>query len=173
MNVQIFPMTLTDLKEIADNLEESFDNFWSVSVLKNELENPHHLSSYYFVAKLDTEIVGFCGVSKIIDELDIMNIVTRKDKRNLGIASCLLEKIICLSEEMKVEVITLEVNEHNLPAIHLYEKYHFQKVGLRKKYYNGKDDAILMSLTRSVPFVTKMAQKGTSPTCQNKGGKLK
>ena len=40
----------------------------------------------------------------------------------------------------------LEVNENNIPAIKLYEKFNFQKVGLRKKYYNNIDNAILMTL---------------------------
>lgn len=146
MKIEIFPMTVDDLSQIESNLQSEFDDFWSASVLKNELENPHHLSSYYFVAKVNSEIVGFCGVSKIIDTIDLLNIVTKKNKRNSGIASCLLEYMITFAKQQQMKTITLEVNEHNLPAIHLYEKYHFKQVGLRKNYYRGKDDAILMNL---------------------------
>ncbi|MBR1803047.1 MAG: ribosomal protein S18-alanine N-acetyltransferase [Clostridia bacterium] len=147
MKIEVLPMTIIDLEEIAENLTEDFDDFWSASVLKNELENPHHLSSYYFVAKMNLEIVGFCGVSKIVDTLEVLNIVTKKDRRNSGIASFLLQHMIDFAKASQINIITLEVNEHNLPAIHLYEKYHFQQVGIRKKYYHGKDDAILMNLT--------------------------
>lgn len=42
--------------------------------------------------------------------------------------------------------ITLEVNENNLPAIHLYEKFNFKRLGLRKKYYNNTDNAVIMTL---------------------------
>ena len=41
--------------------------------------------------------------------------------------------------------ISLEVNEKNLIAINLYKKFGFKKIGSRKKYYNGIDDAIIMS----------------------------
>ena len=41
--------------------------------------------------------------------------------------------------------ISLEVKEKNVPAIKLYEKYGFEKVGIRKKYYNGIDNAIIMT----------------------------
>lgn len=47
----------------------------------------------------------------IIDEVNIMNIVVRKDKRKLGIGSLLLEKIIDFSKIHNATSITLEVNE--------------------------------------------------------------
>ena len=36
--------------------------------------------------------------------------------------------------------------DDNIPAIKLYQKYNFQTVGIRKKYYNNVDNAILMTL---------------------------
>ena len=41
--------------------------------------------------------------------------------------------------------ISLEVNELNNSAISLYKKAGFEEVGIRKKYYNGKDNAIIMT----------------------------
>ena len=75
-----------------------------------------------------------------------MNIVTKKDKRKLGIGSLLLEKLIDISKSRNLASITLEVNEKNIPAINLYKKYNFQQVGVRKKYYDNTDTAILMTL---------------------------
>lgn len=47
--------------------------------------------------------------------------------RNLKIGSSLLEALI--NEAYKnAKSITLEVNEKNMPAIHLYEKYKFETV---------------------------------------------
>lgn len=74
-----------------------------------------------------------------------MNIVVKKNKRNLGIGSQLLEEILQLAQKLNVKTITLEVNEKNEPAIKLYQKYGFEKIGLRKKYYNNQDDAIIMT----------------------------
>jgi ribosomal protein S18 acetylase RimI-like enzyme len=42
--------------------------------------------------------------------------------------------------------ISLEVNENNVEAGMLYEKAGFEIVGIRKKYYNGIDNAIIMTL---------------------------
>ena len=46
-----------------------------------------------------------------------------------------------------MESSRLEVNATNIPAQKLYEKFGFKVVGLRKKYYNNKDDAIIMTLS--------------------------
>ena len=139
----ISEMNLQDLENIKDCLLTDFDNFWSYNILKQELENG---KSKYFVVKQENEIVGFAGILLIIDQVNIMNIVVKKDKRNLGIGSSLLEEIIRYSKIHNATSITLEVNEKNIPAIKLYEKYGFKQVGLRKKYYNNEDNAILMDL---------------------------
>ncbi len=94
-----------------------------------------------------------------------MNIVVKKDKRNLGIGSKLLEEIIKKAIEINSKTITLEVNENNLPAIKLYEKYGFKQIGLRKKYYNNIDNAIIMTTSvcqfGDVPFTDKTVTLGT------------
>lgn len=142
-NIQISLMETCDLQYLKTTLNEQFDDFWTYSILEKEFFNP---DTTYIVAKQNEKLVGFAGILTIIDEADIMNIVTRKDKRKLGIGSMLLSKLIELSKNKKMKSITLEVNEHNIPAIKLYEKYNFEKVGIRKKYYNNTDSAILMTL---------------------------
>ncbi|MGN1352333.1 MAG: hypothetical protein ACI4VE_06175 [Clostridia bacterium] len=42
--------------------------------------------------------------------------------------------------------LTLEVNENNYIAKELYLKYGFKILGTRKKYYNNKDNALIMTL---------------------------
>lgn len=141
--IQISSMSISHLDEIKDILSSEFDNFWTYSVFKSELQNPN---SQYFVAIQDDEIVGFAGIWKAIDDMHITNIVTRISKRHLGIASILLEKLINVSKEENVNSLTLEVNENNIYAIRLYEKYNFKKIGLRKNYYAQNENAIIMTL---------------------------
>lgn len=75
-----------------------------------------------------------------------MNIVVRKNKRQEGIGSKLLGKVLEIAKEWKAQSITLEVNETNLQAINLYQKFGFKQVGFRKKYYYNIDNAIIMNL---------------------------
>ena len=63
----------------------------------------------------------------------------------MHIGSTLLQKLIDTAQYQNFKSITLEVNENNLPAINLYSKFLFKKLGIRKKYYNNKDNAIIMT----------------------------
>lgn len=136
-------MTISDLAEIANNLTSDFDEFWNSSILESEIKNPF---SQYIIAKINREIVGFAGVIDTVDQLEITNIVVRKDFRKKGIGNELLTELIKLAKENGKEKITLEVNNTNLAAIKLYEKNGFKNVGFRKKYYNNTYDANIMTL---------------------------
>lgn len=143
MEIIIEKMTIQDAIKIEKNFEEKFDKFWNINILKSELNNNNSL---YFVAKKENEILGFVGILINVDFTEITNIVVKKDFRNFGIGKMLLEKIIEETKKINKQMICLEVNENNESAINLYKKYRFQEVGRRKKYYNQKDDAILMNL---------------------------
>lgn len=143
MDFKISKMSIEDLESIKNILVSDFDNFWSYDTLEEELECD---TSYVIVAKnVENTIVGFAGLKVILDESDIMNIVVKKEFRHHGIGSILLENLINYSKNMNLKTITLEVNENNLSAIRLYDKFSFDKLGIRKKYYNGESDAIIMS----------------------------
>ena len=144
MKITIERMQLEHLEKIKEILTSDFDEFWNENVLTNELENP---ASTYLVAIDETkEIVGYAGIWKPIDEAHITNLVVRKDKRNQRIGTRLLEELIHLAREEKLKSITLEVNVSNLQAIHLYQKYQFKQLGIRKRYYHNQDDAMIMTL---------------------------
>lgn len=141
-NITTEIMTILDLECIESNLLSDFDDFWTPSILKSELLNPN---SKYIVAKDTNEIVGFGGIWKAVDEMHITNIVVKKTYRGRKIGGIILSELIKLSIKDNVKLITLEVNTKNIVAIKLYESYGFKKVGLRKKYYNNKEDAIIMT----------------------------
>ncbi len=138
MEIITLPMTINDL----DNLNlDDFDDFWNMNILRSELSNEN---SYYIIAKSEKDILGFAGLNFILDEAHIANIVVKKDKRRLKIGSKLLEALIKKASTTS-SLITLEVNEKNIPAISLYKKYGFETLGFRKKYYNNQFDAYIMT----------------------------
>lgn len=139
--VQITEMSLFDLENIKDILISDFDDFWNYNILKEELESSN---SKYIIAKTnDGEIIGFAGIKIILDNADIMNIVVKKSWRKQGVGNLLLNNLISLCKELNLVSLSLEVNEDNLPAIHLYEKVGFKQVGLRKNYYYNNDGVIM------------------------------
>ena len=143
-NIKISAMTLPDLDSISDILTCEFDDFWNYNLFKSELENKN---SMYIVAKLNNQIVGFAGIWFSIDDIHITNIVVKKNCRNQKIGSLMLNNLIELCENRTQKSITLEVNSNNIPAQKLYQKFGFKNVGIRKKYYNNTEDAIIMTKT--------------------------
>lgn len=140
MAIKIEKMNLNHLNELQEILISDFDDFWSFSTLKEELENEN---SSYIIGKINNEIIGFAGLKIIFDQADIMNIVIKKTYRNQGIGTLLLENLILLAKDLNISTLFLEVNEQNKPTIHLYEKLGFEKLGVRKKYYNNNNGIIM------------------------------
>jgi ribosomal-protein-alanine N-acetyltransferase len=147
--IKIEEMNLSDFEQIKDSLIEEFDEFWTPNILKSELESEN---SKYVVAKKcidnDTQsqtIVGFAGIWISPVDTEITNIVVKKIERKKGIGTLLLDRLIEMAIQTGRETISLEVNEKNVAAGCLYEKKGFEIVGIRKRYYNRVDDAIIMT----------------------------
>ena len=145
-NISIERFTLEDLALIKDILETDFDNFWNYNILEKELQID---SSIYLCCKLNSEIIGFAGMSIILDTAELNNIVIKKTERGKGYSVPLLRKLLNIAESRGCKALNLEVASNNKVAISLYEKFGFKKVGLRPKYYNGID-ALLY--TQSITF---------------------
>ena len=139
MDIKVEKMTLNDLENIQNILISDFDDFWNYNILKDELESEN---SIYIVAKSNKEIIGFAGIKILLDEADIMNIVTKKCYRNQGIGTLLLKNLISISKNLNLHSLSLEVNEENKTAIHLYENLGFKNIGIRKNYYKSKNGKI-------------------------------
>lgn len=135
-NVLVEKFTLSDLDLIKDVLETDFDDFWNYNILKKELQND---SSIYLCCKVNSEIVGFAGISIVLDTAELNNIVIRKNKRGSGFSSLLLDSLIKIAESRGCKNFNLEVASNNIVAINLYKKFGFKQVGMRTKYYNGTD----------------------------------
>ncbi len=140
MDIEIEKMNKNHLEEIKENLETEFDDFWNYNILKEELSSD---SSKYIVAITKSEVIGFAGIKFALDQVDIMNIVTRKDYRNKGVGTLLLRELISICKEFKANYIFLEVSEDNEPAIKLYKKLGFENVGIRKNYYKDKNGIVM------------------------------
>lgn len=140
-DISINKMNLHDLKTIETSLLNDFDDFWNSNILKQEIESD---SSTIYTLKINDKIVGFAGISIVLDEADITNIVIKKNCRGQKLSFFLMAILIDLASKSGCKKINLEVNEKNIIAINLYKKFGFEQVGLRKKYYNDQD-AVLMS----------------------------
>lgn len=133
--------TVLDIPRINELGSLLNDNFSSVNHLNDMLEDD--LSKVY-VYENDDQVIGFISATDLKETCDILSLVVDPEFRNQLVASNLIDYLISELDE-NLKIITLEVASKNIPAIHLYEKFGFEIVNVRKKYYADGDDAYLMA----------------------------
>ena len=93
-------------------------------------------------------VVGFVGVWLLIEEAHIVTLAVRDDYRRRGVGELLLITIIETARRAGQEAVTLECRVSNEVALRLYEKYGFQRVGIRSRYYSDDhEDAYALSVS--------------------------
>ena len=117
-----------------------------------ELENTG--VSYCFLAKeADGQVVGFCSLWRVLDELHINNLAVLPECRRQGVASALLARVIEVGTGLGSWRATLEVRHSNDAARRLYGGFGFVVAGVRRGYYtNPVEDALV--LCREEPIHT-------------------
>ena len=92
-------------------------------------------------------VVGFIGVWLLADEAHIVTVAVRDGHRGRGVGELLLIAAIETALREQQAVVTLECRVSNAVALRLYEKYGFQRVGLRPRYYSDNhEDAYVMTV---------------------------
>ena len=137
----IRPMIESDLDAVLVIEQTSFSSPWKRDHFLHEIAVPH---SHPFVAECGGVIAGYVCLTSLFEEAHILNIAVDPGMRGRGIARMLLERSFSLAREKGAEVMALEVRALNAAAITLYEQCGFTRTGLRQKYYEASEDAILM-----------------------------
>ena len=84
-----------------------------------------------YLAKADGEIIGTASLNRRSNRMShrgVFGISLKKAWWGCGAASALTEAILTFARENGFEQLNLEVHSDNARAIHLYEKYGFQKL---------------------------------------------
>ena len=145
--IQITPMQVSHIKEIAEIEKECFSEPWSEDSLRSELDND---TSYFFVAEKKGRVSGYVGTHIVLDECYIANVAVNPTLRRMGIANCLLDFAEENAKANKCSFISLEVRVSNLPAINLYKKRGYVSLGERKNFYSHPtENALIMTKTFS------------------------
>lgn len=140
-NPQIRPMISEDLDAILTIEQASFSTPWCRDHFQHEIVTPH---SFPVVIEFNGVIAGYVCLMSLFEEAQILDIAVAPEQRGAGIAQLLMEHAIAVAREKGAEVLALEVRASNTSAIVLYERCGFVRTGVRHKYYEGKDDAVLM-----------------------------
>jgi len=143
-NFNIIPMTSEHIEQVMKIQKEDDNILIKNFKLQEELKDANY---YYIVAVKETNVLGFASMSILVDHSDISDMFVDKTKRNLGIGTALLKKLIEESKRLKLDNSFLEVSEDNKNAIRLYESVGFKYISKRKGYYTDTNkDALIYSL---------------------------
>ena len=143
MYYEIVPMDRSHIPQIAALERACFSHPWSEAMLEDALFDPQ--ASFIVAEDGEGNILGYAGLHAVLDEGYIDNIAVEEAARRHGVASALLD-VFCRFGAANLSFLTLEVRASNSPAIGLYEKYGFCRVGLRPGYYDvPKEDAVIMT----------------------------
>lgn len=135
-------MTKEDLDEVLAVERESFREPWTKNMFLGELSQE---ITVYRVAAENDRVIGYMGMYHVADEGHITNVAVAKDFRRRGVAGALIASFLAYAQENHLAFLTLEVRRSNSGAIRLYEKYGFREIGVRPRYYENKEDALLMT----------------------------
>ena len=139
--VNASPQHLTELEALE---KRCFSLPWTEEMLMGQLPDDNH---EFLAAESESgELLGYVGMMTVLDEGYISNVAVAPEQRRQGIADALIAALLERAALRELSFVTLEVREHNEPAIALYEKHGFVPVGLRKNYYEAPvENAILMT----------------------------
>jgi len=161
-------MTADDIEQVMDIERESFPSMWPQTAYRRELQNK--LARYIVLTEVPPgenngagmwgtlrklvasehpereRLLGFIGAWLMGGEAHIVTVAVRESHRRNGIGERLLIACTELAMDAEQDSVTLEVRKSNEAAQRLYEKYGFDRVGLRVRYYtDNNEDAVVMT----------------------------
>ncbi len=133
----------TDAQSIAAAEREYIDCAWTVGQILDEIQSA---SSVFLTAEQDGAFVGYLSGCIAADECEISNIAVLPQYRRRGAGVMLFGELFAELARRGVKTAYLLVRTDNAPAIALYEKLGFARVGVRPRYYKGQDAAIMRKI---------------------------
>ena len=129
------------LKQVKALLDTCFgESAWTMESLRSQLDKS---DSRCTVAVEGDTVIGFLAFEQVLDEGSIVEVAVHPDYRRRGIAKALITSAINSAEGL--HTVFLEVRESNVPAVKLYESFGFERIAVRKGYYDHpKEDAVIM-----------------------------
>ena len=139
--IRIVPFKYADLDWMMEIEVRAFTVPWSRSTYEElaPLDGIH-----IWVAKSDGEPVGYILYQFAGNEMELHNIAVKPELLRRGIGTKLMDHMLVQAESLGVNYIYLLVRPSNTAARMLYEKYGFEVVGVRHRYYRDDNENALI-----------------------------
>lgn len=130
------------IKAIAQLEKLCFSEPWSEETILEYIS----AGNKFFTAVCGGKVLGYIGISCVLDEGYIANVAVFPEARKKGVGKALIQRVFGLASDEGLSFVSLEVRESNIPAISLYKKMGFKTEGRRKNFYRNPDeDALILT----------------------------
>ena len=121
---------------------------WNANMVREELDAPARTYLLDVLGAAEQAVVrGYAGFWYDGEDAELMTIGVGKASQRQGIAAALLQVLVDEAKRQGASRMLLEVRVDNDPALALYQRFGFERMGLRKRYYQPEGiDAYTMSL---------------------------
>jgi [ribosomal protein S18]-alanine N-acetyltransferase len=131
------PLHLADIVSIEQMVQPVG---WSAKAFEEELNEPHPS----FVVFFEEQLSGYVFGQIHVDHGEVMNLAVAPLWQRRGAGKALLQTLLKADHAASIPWF-LEVRVHALGAIALYEQLGFERIALRRGYFDrGASDALLM-----------------------------
>jgi ribosomal-protein-alanine N-acetyltransferase len=121
---------------------------WSAETFWSELAHPR--TRWYVVAappERPEDVIGYAGLLAPDGDADVQTIAVAATAQGRGVGGVLIDALIAEARRRSATAVLLEVRADNEPAIALYAKRGFERIAVRRRYYQPEDvDAWVMRL---------------------------
>lgn len=112
----------------------SFARGWSEQEVEGLLIDRHVIAHR---AMTGSAMTGFILSRLVEDEAEILSVAVSSARRGRGLARSLLDLHLRRLAGLGARAVFLEVDEHNAPAVRLYDRAGFHEISRRPNYYAG------------------------------------
>jgi len=147
--VRLRPMRWWDVESVLPLEQHLFGpSAWSAETFWSELAHPQ--TRWYVVAVPADDPdrpIGYAGLLAPDTEADVQTIAVAAQAQGRGVGGILIDALIAEAARRSAGSLLLEVRANNEPAIALYTKRGFERIAIRRRYYQPEDvDAWVMRL---------------------------
>jgi ribosomal-protein-alanine N-acetyltransferase len=141
LHVRIQKMKRRHLRSVLKIEKQVYPRPWTVGVFTSEVANPERC---YVVARVGTTLVGYAGMLFSADDAHVANVAVDPRWHRHKIGSRLMLTLVRYAREHGYKNLTLEVRVSNTGAQAMYHRFGLAPAGIRPRYYENTEDAIVM-----------------------------
>jgi ribosomal-protein-alanine N-acetyltransferase len=141
------PMTSADLDEIVRVEAQIYPYPWTLGNFLDSLRSGY---SSWVLRDAGHVLQAYGIVMLALDEAHLLNLSVARECQRRGLGWRTLDWLADVARGYGARTMLLEVRPSNPAAIRLYDRYGFQRIGVRRGYYpalDGREDAIVMRVT--------------------------